>query len=1023
MRRLIVEPERRGNKFRGAGGMMGGHTSSPKPPTEDPDSLRSTQFAHVIDLLSEGPITGLVGSNYAYFVGAQNPANAVWFNQTALASDANSAQMNFNGVGMNQCVGVNIQTGLNFPGVEDTVNAGLSLKHNIPFTFTIEDPDTSRVVIAIRVPQLWWEDDKGNIHFYSVTHNFGISLNDGGFMQYGNHTITGKCTSDFVREYYMDLPKSATPWKDHWAIQIVRQSNDDSDAKHQSASVFDYYTRVINHNFMYPYCAAVHIQLDASQLSDIPVRGYRIKGLYVPVPSNYFPDKRTYSRNRSNGAETYVYQPWDGTFYLAWSNNPAWVFYDMCTNYRYGAGEFLGQNVDKWTLYQIAQYCDQQVPDGYGGWEPRFTCNVYIQAQQQAWKVLSDLASVFRGMLYWGQGMVVPVQDAPKPIMHSFTNANVIDAKFTYTDTELKNRNSDAAVTWNDPDDFFNNKIQSSFDVDQRIKYGFRETKFTSFGCTSRGQARRHGTYVLATNKYEVETVTFQTGFEAMYLRPGDVIGIVDNDRIGLRQGGRIKSVNGHNVTLDKALDAFPDAQEIYFYNAQNVFTIGDAFTDSNQAKAQHPSMMWKGYIYRMNGMAQQTVYVQDINGNAPPQGSTTGGLQKGTIFVIGANYYTPLDVPQDTFRIITIIEKEKNTFEITAVQYVQGKYDLIDFGIQFQLPLLTRIPAITFVLPPNNLTARLHVVVVNKVVHVYIILTWEQPPEKNLRSYRVKAKPPDTGWVEQTETSSTTFTYPAPMAGLYSFQVVSVNHADICSQPAQVSITVPDLSLIRPHRISGLELQSFGNNMVYQNSMPVISWRLNSPTNSFPFNSEEPYGANVGNYDPYFMSFQVTVSDANTDQVGWIDNTYDLQYAITYDQNKLAWGDGLPRHKLKVQVVALNSLGLDDPPETLIIDNPAPDPPVALSAIVGGGPTPQRVTLTWTNPVPSPNKLDFEQTYVYRNTTNDFATATKVDSVSGNSNQWHSSPLATGTYWFFIAAVDSFFSLSTPVSVQVTMP
>jgi predicted phage tail protein len=695
----------------------------------------------------------------------------------------------------------------------------------------------------------------------------------------------------------------------------------------------------------------------------------------------------------------------------------------MCTNNRYGAGEFLGTNIDKWSLYQIAQYCDQMVPNGYGGWEPRFTCNVYIQAQQQAWKVLSDLASVFRGMLYWGQGMVVPVQDAPKPIMHSFTNANVVDAKFTYTDAELKNRVSDAAVTWNDPDDFFNSKIQSSFDIDQRIKYGFRETKFTAFGCTSRGQARRAGTYVLSTNKYEVESVTFQTGFEAIYLRPGDIIGIVDNDRIGLRQGGRVKSVSGHNVTLDKALDPFPDVQEIYFYFARDVATIGDAFTDSNAAAASRPSMMWKGYIYNMHGKAQQTVFVQDANGNPPPAATPTSGVQKGTIFVIGANFYTPLNVPQDTFRIISVTEKEKNIYEITAVQYVQGKYDLVDFGIQFQPPLLTRIPAITFVLPPNNLSAKLHVIVVNKVVNVYIIISWEQPPEKNLRSYRVKAKPPSTGWVEQGETTSTTFTYPASQAGLYSFQVVSVNHADICSQPAQVSITVPDLSMIKPHRISGLELQSAGNGTVYQNSMPVVSWRLNSPTNSFPFNSEEPYGANVGNYDPYFLSFQVSVFDANTDVTGWIDNTYDLQYAIPFDRNQQAWGDGLARHKLKIQVVALNSLGLEDPPETIYVDNPPPDPPAALSSIVGGGASPQRVTLTWTNPVPSPTKLDFEQTYVYKGTTNVFTAAVKIDAVQGDSNQWHSAPLATGVYWFFIASVDAFFSISTPLSVQVTMP
>lgn len=1003
---------------------MGGHSSSPKPPKEDPDSLRSTQYAHCLDLISEGPIYGLVGPNFKPFVGGQNPFTAVWFNQSALATDANSSAVNFNGIALGQVVGQAIQTpeDLNFMGAEDSVNGGITLRHNVPFTFAIDDPATTKVIIAIRVPQLMYEDKNANIKFYNVSFSFFVNLNDGGWLSYGDHTITGKCTSDYVREYFIVLPKSIQPWNDHWSIQVIRTSSDDADAKHMSTTIFDYYTRLVEQRFMYPYSACVSVQIDASQLSDIPIRSYRIRGRYVQVPSNYFPDIRTYSRNAQNGAETYLYQPWNGTFYQAWSNNPAWVFYDMCTNTRYGAGEFLGTNIDKWSLYQIAQYCDQQVPDGFGGWEPRFTCNTYIQQQQQAWKVLSDLASVFRGMLYWGQGMVVPVQDRPKPIMHSFTNANVVDAKFTYTDSELKNRPSDAAVTWNDPDDFFNTKTQAAFDIDQRVRYGYRETKFTSFACTSRGQARRHGMYTLATNKYEIETVTFQTGFEAMYLRPGDVIGIVDNDRIGLRQGGRIKSVNGHYVTLDQPLAPFPDAQEIWFYAAQDAFTMGDNFTDSNAAQAARPSMMWKGYIYNMGGAAQQTVYVQDAGGNPPPT-SSTGGLQQGTIFVIGANLYTPLDVPQDTFRILSITEKDRQLYEIVAVQYVQGKYDLIDFGIQFQLPTYTRIPPITFVLPPNNLKARLHVKVTNKVVAVWIILDWEQPPEKNIRSYRVKARPPDQGWIEQGETSSTTLTYVAPIPGLYSFQVSSVNHADICSQPASVSITVPDFSMLRPHRISGLELQSGGNGTVYNSTMPVLAWRLNSPTNSFPFNSEEPYGANVGNYDPYFVNFQIIVYDANTGTQGWIDYTYDLQYAITFEQNEAAWGDGIARHKLKVSVQAMNSLGMDAPIEEIVLDNPPPNPPTSLTATVGGGPSPQRVSLKWTNAPPTPQTLDFEQTYIFEGTTNVFANATKVDAVGAAANSWTSAPLAGGTYWFFITAVDSFFTQSSPLSVQVVAP
>jgi hypothetical protein len=338
-------------------------------------------------------------------------------------------------------------------------------------------------------------------------------------------------------------------------------------------------------------------------------------------------------------------------------------------------------------------------------------------------------------------------------------------------------------------------------------------------------------------------------------------------------------------------------------------------------------------------------------------------------------------------------------------------------------VPLYTRIPAITFVLPPNNLTAQLTAVIDPNAntVSLTVVLNWEQPPETNILGYVVKAQPPNMGWDELGETTSTTYNYPVNLGGLYNFQVCTMNHADICSQPASVSITVPDPALIQPHRISGLELQDQGNGTVYYNSMPVFSWRLNSPTASYEFNSEAPYGADAGNYDPFFTNFEITVIDAQTDVVGWVDHTTDLQYAVVYQKNQAAWGDGQARHNIKVSVQSLNSLGINWPPSEITVDNPAPESPTNLTAVVGGGASPQRVTLSWVNP--SGQVLDFEETYIFQNTTNDFPSATQVDSVAANGNTWHSAPLATGTYYFFITAVDAFFSQSQPVSVSIAAP
>jgi hypothetical protein len=788
--------------------------------------------------------------------------------------------------------------------------------------------------------------------------------------------------------------------------------------------VFDFFTRIVDAPLMYPYSSVVEVQIDASQLSNIPTRAYRIKGLYIAVPTNYFPGKYpSYTRNTS-GVNTGRNQPWNGTFYTTPSNNPAWVFYDMATNARYGAGEYLGGNIDKWGLYQIGQYCDQLVPDGFGGWEVRFACNTYIQSQEVAWKVLSDLASVFRGLLYWGQGMVVATADMPKPIMHNFTCANVVDGRFTYQDTELKNRFSDTEVTYNDPDDFFKTKIQSSFDTDMRVRYGYRDSKFTSYGCTSRGQAHRHGEYVIVTNKYEVETVTFQTGFEAMYLRPGDIIGITDSYRIGLRQGGRVKAflAGGHYVQLDGPVGPFADGQEINFFIAQDSPTLDDNFGNSTKAAGVRPPTVWTGHIYYMGGKASNVIWVHGGGGATVP-GYLSGSA---SIWVIGANLNNPNYVPVAQFRVISITERAPNLFEITALTYEPAKFDLIDLGIQFTPPTMTRIHSLTNVLPPNNLTATLQATIHNNVVTLSILLSWEQPPDDNIRSYQIWIQPPNGGWGYVTETSSTSWLIASTITGLYHFRVNSVNTAGITSNPATVSITVPDTSLIVPHRMSGLEIQNQGNGFTYYSMSPVLAWRLNSPSKSFLVNSEAPYGAGVGTYDPYFVHFVVRVYDGAlgplTDKSvpGWIDYTTALQYTIDIAKNAAAWGDGKARHNLIVTVQDVDAYGLEYAPQPIYIDNPPPPPVTNLVAIVQAGTAPKVVGLSWidprTAPATAPEAVDVTTVRIYKNSTNTFPGGTPYATTHSNSNAWNAI-FSSGTYYFFVTLVDSFGSESTPTS------
>lgn len=1023
-----------------AKGSFGGQaTTQASSPKESDDTLHNTQFAWIIDVLSEGPIGGYCDRNWNVLTNPNAWPQAVFFNQTQLMTD--SGQFNYSGIQVGEQLGWDVQSVYtNFTTAGDTVSIGIQLFKNQPITFSIEDPNTTRVSIGIRLPTLEQQQSNGNIVTYSVTIAIFCSLN-GGILtpvgpNTGNFTINGKCSSDYTQEFNFILPRSTDPQQDYWQIQVQRASADDSDSKHRSVTVLDYYTRIVDANLMYPGTAYAVVGINSQSLSSIPARGYRIKGRLIQVPTNYFPDTRKYTRYFGNGGDTGAVQPWNGTFWTAWSNNPAWVFYDICTNTRYGAGQFIGSNIDIWALYEIAQYCDELVPNGTGGLEPRFTLNTYVQSQEQAWKVLSDFASTFRGLIYWGGGTIVPVQDRPKPMIQTFTNANVVAAAFVYSDTEIKNRQSDATVQWNDPADFFNQKLERVTDQASRVKFGMREAQFAAFGCTSRGQAARAGNYFLVTNQTETETVVFQTGLEALYLHPGDIIGISDNDRIGFRAGGRIVSYNTATsiVTLDSPIPAQPDAQQIWFYAAQNTQTsadvpIGNQFA-SEIAESNHPPLAVMGFIYRMAGLASNKIFVQPYSTNTfPPVGSqaatgpvdliqhqygspeTTLGATLGAVIVPGAvwvlssNFNTPNNLPLALFRIIDITEKDTHLFQITGVTYNQGKYDEVDFGYQFAPPLLTKIAPITNVLKPNNLTAAIKATVQPEGVRILVELNWEPPPDGNIRSYQVFIQNAGGAFVYYTETAATTIDIPTPIPSFYTYKVVSINVAAVASPGVQVSIDVPDAPSIANHRISGLELNYQGNDTIYHTLDALIDWRLNSPSRYFELSSQEPYGASSGGYDPYFKNFVISVYDADTGVLGWTDTTTDLIYSIAYAKNAAAWGDGNPRHRLTVVVQATNTYNVPSPVEIITIDNPPPDAPLFLTVAGSGG----RASLQWV----APYAADAIKINIYMSATPLATDAILIASTSNHASSFTTSPLTPGTYYFSITQQDTFGSES----------
>ncbi|MFC3340726.1 host specificity protein J [Paracandidimonas soli] len=350
-------------------------------------------------------------------------------------------------------------------------------------------------------------------------------------------SLDGKTINGYTRTHRIELPAGASSW----AVRVRRITPDSTSSSVEDDIYVQSYAEVIDGKFRYPMTALVGIKIDAEQFQSIPTRAYHWRGQIIRVPSNYDPQTRTYSG------------VWDGTFKRAWSNNPAWVYFDILTNKLYGLGERIDASmIDRYALYQIGAYCDQMVPDGLGGTEPRFACNVYLQSAADALRVLNDLTSVFRGMAYWANGQVVAVADMPGDPVYTYTNGNVIDGRFEYTGADLSTLKTVALVSWNDPSDFGRSKVEVVEDEDGIRRYGIRKTEVVAFGCSSRGQAQRVGLYHLYTSRMETGGVAFSVGLDGVIPQPGSIVKVADRNRAGRHIGGRIRQATASTVTLDR---------------------------------------------------------------------------------------------------------------------------------------------------------------------------------------------------------------------------------------------------------------------------------------------------------------------------------------------------------------------------------------------------------------------------------------------------------------------------------------
>ena len=621
-------------------------------PIEAPESLRSVATARILDLLCEGPIEGVVGG-----------ARGVYLDDVQLQKP-DSADFNFKVSAIAFRNGSDAQTPIEgIPSAEVEIAVSVDVTHATPAIRTVTTEGLDAMRITMGFPGMTHIETNGDINGATVEFQVEVQPFGGAYSIIdlaGSGFLTGKTSSRFQRTVEFKLPGVAP-----WNIRVSRLTDDHASVTYTDKSYWDSYTEVQYEKLSYPGSALVGIELDASQFRSIPRRAYDTKLLIVQVPSNYDPVTRAYT-----GA-------WDGTFKSAWTDNPAWCLYDLLTHADHGLGAYItSAQVDKWALYEIAQICDELVDngDGLGGKEPRFTCNLLLTSRTDAWRVVQDICSIFRGLAYWVSGTVQPVQDSPRDPVALFTPSNVIEGKFSYSGSSRMSRHNTVLVSWNDPTDMYRQKKELvMLDADVAAR-GLRQVEIQAIGCTSQGQAHRVGRWLLYTEIYETETITFSTGLDGATVRPGDVIVVQDDYRAPTVSSGRVSNTPTSATVVP--LDATVSLESGKSYNLQ-VFT-GNATTPF------------------------ETVAVASLAGD---HASLTLSAALSTPPVDGAAWQLLESTgEQALYRILSIVEAEPNIYSITAMEYDPNKYDFVESNLNLQAPPGGITNPAAVLVPPANL-------------------------------------------------------------------------------------------------------------------------------------------------------------------------------------------------------------------------------------------------------------------------------------------------------------------------------
>ena len=699
-------------KGRGKGG-----SNQTRTPVEAPDSIQSIARAKVLIALGEGEFAGgLDGKNI--FLGDSS-------SYTPLQNADGS--YNFNNVKYEFRSGTQDQDYIQgFPGIENELQVSYELKQAVPYVRAVSNTQLSALRIRLGWPTLLLQKNNGDKVGTRVEYAIDLSVDGGPYETVVNGAVDDKTTSLYERSHRVNLPKASTGWQ----LRVRRITPDSTSVNIVDTMRVVAVTEIIDAKLRYVNTALLYVEFDAKQFPNgIPQVVCNPKGRIIRVPDTYDPETRTYSGT------------WEGVFKWAWTDNPAWIYYDIILNERFGLGQRIdATQIDKWELYRIAQYCDQLVPDGKGGsgTEPRFRCNVYIQDRNDAWTVLRDLAGIFRGMTYWGDNKMYVLADMPRDVWHIYNHASVVEGKFTFADPSETTRNTAALVNWSDPANHYKDTPEPVYDNDLAMRFDYRQLEMTAIGCTRQSEANRRGRWALLTNGIG-EVVTFSTGMDVPPV--GEVIGVAANELAGRTIGGRVSAVNGRNITLDRAADV--KAGNRLFLNL--------------------PS-----------GTAQART-VQAVNGNTvtvttpyseTPEAECNWGVDSDDLFIA-------------LFRVTGTRDNNDGTFEVTGTTYNPDIYSAVDTGARLdERPVSVIPPGVQA--PPGNIVVDSYSTVNQNIAITTMRVAWDSV--QGAVAYEAEWRRDSGNWISVPRTSSLGFEVQGIYSGRYLVRVRAVNASDVSS-------------------------------------------------------------------------------------------------------------------------------------------------------------------------------------------------------------------------------------------------